>query len=75
MVYTNDMQCKCGTHYHEDHECGMAVGCGTSFAEHIIARHWKEGGFCGNTKNHQPWESPANVGMCPWCWHKRKEKN
>lgn len=68
------MICKCGAEYHEDHGCGYAVGCGSSFAEHLITRHMNENGFFGDKPKYQPWESPANVGICPWCWHKKDLK-
>lgn len=75
------MKCaKCNTEFHEDHGCGTAVLCGSSYAQHSLECPLNPFGLLmvpavqefvanmhGKKLGLRPWEAPA--GECPVCYH------
>ena len=80
------MKCeKCGIEFHEDHGCGTAVMCGSSYAEHcmrcrgvpIMRKIDGSPVYLNDTVPNvfEPVNSEylpweAPAGECPVCWHK-----
>ena len=73
------MKCQeCGYEFHEDHGCGTAVLCGSSYAAHIVECSQMGGLWCkivndatlmlhGPKVGYRAWEAPSK--QCPVCYH------
>ena len=72
------MKCPdCKAEFHEDHGCGTAVLCGSSYAAHFtecpLTGPWPQMVMDltimlhGPKTGYRPWEAPA--GKCPICYH------